>query len=234
LLPYKIFADTADHRLFLSRHLLALAWIRSGRSHRCLEEKWLAEDARAMDADSVFTGANRMKMWSKIILLVVSLVGLGSESFAGPACGVTLQWQASSDPSVAGYALYYGVNGSPMTNRMDVGLSTEATLDLVASSTYSFYVVAYDLNLLESDPSSFLLYTAPAISAVGLTQAADGTMAISFHVAPGGACHVEYTDTLSPPNWTVLKTAAGDSNGLVTISDPVSAKGSRYYRGVVP
>jgi|SRR5882724_5094206 len=188
-----------------------------------------------MDADLGLAAVHRMKKWSKIILLVVGLVGLGYETFAGPACAVSLQWQASADSNVAGYALYYGVNGAPTTNRMDVGLANAVSVDgLVASSTYDFYVVAYSGDLIESDPSNLLLYTAPALSSVRLTQVSDGTMAISFSVAPGAPCHVEYTATLNPPNWIVLATAVGDANGLVTITDPVSATGSRFYRAVVP
>lgn len=176
-----------------------------------------------------------MKIWLRIILLVVSLVGWSYKSFASPACVITLQWQVSVDPSVAGYALYYSVDGSATTNRVDVGPATTATVkSLIASSTYSFYVVAYDADQNESVPSNLLLYTAPAISSMRLSQISADTMSISFHVAPGAACHVEYTDGLNPPNWIVLTTAVADSNGLVTINDPVNASGSRFYRGVVP
>jgi hypothetical protein len=188
-----------------------------------------------MDADSGLAAVQRMKKWLKIVLLVVSLFGLSHESFATPACVITLQWQASADPTVTGYALYYSVDGSAITNRVDTGSTTNATVkNLTASSTYSFYVVAYDANQYESIPSNLLLYTAPAISSMRLSQISTDTMNISFHVAPGATCHVEYTDTLNPPSWNVLTTAVADSNGLVTINDPVSSNGSRFYRGVVP
>lgn len=155
---------------------------------------------------------------------------------ATPACLLKLEWQSSSDPSVTGYALYYGVTGGPLTNRVDVGTATVAVMsDLTASMSYSFYVVAYDANKLESDPSNFLLYTAQAISAFRMNTGQTGSMSVSFNVAPGGACHVEYTDTLAPPNWQVLNTATGDSNGVVTVVDNVTAPGgSRFYRAVVP
>lgn len=176
-----------------------------------------------------------MKLWIRNVLLAVILAGLSYQTFADSAFAVTLQWDASPDPSVVGYAVYYGVDGSPMTNRMDVATATVATIEnLVASSTYSIYVVAYYGDTVESDPSSFLLYTAPPISSIHLNQMSDGTMGISFDVAPGAACHVEYTDSLSPPNWTVLTTALGDSNGFVTFNDPISSTGSRYYRAVIP
>ena len=188
-----------------------------------------------MDADSCFSAIHLMKLFIKILLLAVSLTGLSYQTFAAPACVVTIRWDASPDPDVAGYAVYYGVDGAPLTNRLDVATSTAATVkNLVAASTYSFYVVAYYSDAVESDPSNFLLYTAPAISSIHLNQLSDGTMGISFHVAPGAACHVEYTDNLSSPNWTLLTTSLGDANGLVTFSDPISSTGSRFYRAVIP
>jgi hypothetical protein len=69
---------------------------------------------------------------------------------------------------------------------------------------------------------------------VQLAQVANGAMNLAFHVAPGAACHVEYTDTLTPPAWNILTTATGDSNGLVAISDPIVPGHTRFYRAVVP
>jgi hypothetical protein len=59
-------------------------------------------------------------------------------------------------------------------------------------------------------------------------------MNLAFHVAPGAVCHVEYTETLSPPAWNVLTTATGDAGGLVTINDPIIPGHNRFYRAVVP
>jgi hypothetical protein len=148
-----------------------------------------------------------------------------------------LEWQSSSDPSVTGYALYYGVNGGPLTNRVDVGLTASVVLsDLTAQTDYSFYMVAYDANQVESDPSNELLFTATAISPLRMGQMVAGRMSVSFDVAPGAACHVEYTDTLFPPSWKLLAYATGDANGLVTIIGPAfPIPGmSRFYRASVP
>lgn len=164
-------------------------------------------------------------------------IGLSEKTFAAiPACPLRLQWQSSSDPTVTGYALYYGATGSPLTNRVDVGAATSCVMNnLTASASYSFYVVAYDSSLAESDPSNFVLVTAQAISSFQLGQGPAGTRMLSFSVAPGAACHVEYTDTLSPANWQVLSTAVGDSNGDVNVIDAVAAPGGcRFYRAVVP
>ena len=178
-----------------------------------------------------------MRIWSGIVLLgaLVGSAGLPNELQAAPACLCTLEWQPSPDPAVAGYAVYASVAGSSATNRLDVGLATTATLNnLITSSTYYFYVVAYDQSQAESSPSNLLPYLAVAISPVQLSQAANGAMNLAFHVAPGAACHVEYTETLSPPAWNVLTATAGDANGLVALNDPIVSGHNRFYRAVVP
>ncbi len=163
-------------------------------------------------------------------------IGFAPQTFAGSACSLNLEWQSSSDATVTGYALYYGATGTPLTNRLNAGMATSVVLkNLIASTNYSFYVVAYDAYQNESQPSNFLFYTAPAISSLRLSQSTAGVMTVSFRVAPTAACHVEYTDTLTPPNWQLLNSATGDSNGIVTITDPVPAPGgSRFYRASVP
>jgi Fibronectin type III domain len=178
-----------------------------------------------------------MRIWSGIALLgvLIGSAGLPNKSFAAPACLCTLQWQATPDSSVAGYAVYYSVAGSATTNRLDAGMATNVTVcNLTASSTYYFYVVAYDAGQVESGPSNLLPYMAPAITPIRLCQVANGAMNFVFHVAPNVACHVEYTENLSPPAWQVLILATGDSNGLVAISDPIVPGHNRFYRAAVP
>jgi Fibronectin type III domain len=177
-----------------------------------------------------------MKICSGIFLGLMGSICFAQQLFAGTACPLKLEWQPSYDATVTGYAIYYGAIGMPPTNRIDVGLTTAAVVkDLTAMTDYSFFVVAYDSEQIESAPSNFLLYTARVISPLELDRSAGGIVAVLFYVVPGAACHVEYTDTLSPPNWQLLTVATGDSNGLVTVRFPVPRpRGSRFFRGVVP
>jgi Fibronectin type III domain len=166
-------------------------------------------------------------------LALICLAGFVGQSCAQTACPLTLEWRPSPDSGVAGYALYYGASGAPLTNRLDVGLQTAAVVEeLTASVEYSFYVVAYDGDQNEGDPSDLLVYTAQAISPLGLTQSSDCMMTISLRVLPGAPCTVEFTDTLAPPNWQLLITVFGDSNGDVVVDDPIEQP-SRFYRAVV-
>lgn len=178
-----------------------------------------------------------MKIGLRTVLLVVllSAAGFTERSFATSARTVSLQWQGSTDTRVAGYALYYGLSGSSATNRLDVGMTTTANLgNLTASSSYYFFVVAYDSYHQESDPSNFLTYAPSAMSSLQVAQSVDGAINLSFYVAPQGSCHVEYTDSLNPPSWNLLTNAVGDANGLITISDPIVPGQTRFYRAVVP
>ena len=57
----------------------------------------------------------------------------------------TLGWSPSSDPSVAGYKLYYGAASHNYTGYVDADASTTATVsNLSAGKTYYFAVTAYD------------------------------------------------------------------------------------------
>jgi hypothetical protein len=175
------------------------------------------------------------KIWLAIFIALLGSIFFVQQSFAVGATSLKLEWQSSDDDTVTGYAVYYGIAGTPMTNRLDVGLSTSVIFsDLTAGTDYSFFVVAYDFDLNESEPSNFLTYTAQAISDLQLTQSTEGAMIISFNVPPNAACHVEYSDTLTPPNWQPLTAATGDSDGLVTVADLFPAPGGcRFYRAAV-
>jgi len=101
------------------------------------------------------------------------LVGLLLNTFFGLApnahaqASVTLEWDASPDPTVTGYALYYSAVGSSVPIRQDVGLALTVTVsNLVVGVTYSFYVVAYNAYAVESDPSNVLFYTVLAPPAI--------------------------------------------------------------------
>src|SRR5215831_18561505 len=101
------------------------------------------------------------------------------------AAPCTLTWAPSPNSSVAGYAVYYGINGSSLSIRVDTGAAPTVTFyNLSASATYFFYVVAYDAIGLESIPSPVITYRPPLISPVALNFLSDGTANVLFRSAP--------------------------------------------------
>src|SRR5208283_4864869 len=148
----------------------------------------------------------------------------------------TLAWNSSTDYSVAGYALYYGITSSGATNRLNVGMTNMVIIyNLLASSNYFFCVVSYGATGTESLPSAAVNYRPCALSGLTMTKLAGAGMNLQFQAAPGSACHVEYTPTLNPPQWQTLNCGTTDANGNITICD--SSPGSqpvRFYRAVLP
>jgi len=145
-----------------------------------------------MDADSDLAAVHRMKKWLRIVLLVVAFLGHLSRGVG--------ESRLSAHPPMAGQTrsgcgrlcVVFGVDGSPITNRMDVGPGEHRHRDRFNRVlNYSFYVVAYDLNQNEerSFQSIALQHGPQPYRRLQLTQISDGTMAITFSVAPGAPCH---------------------------------------------
>src|SRR5208283_3115362 len=64
---------------------------------------------------------------------------------------VTLAWNASTDPSVAGYNIYYGGTSGNYTNEICAGNATNATISgLVQGTTYYFAATSYASSGMES------------------------------------------------------------------------------------
>src|SRR6516225_8186017 len=71
------------------------------------------------------------------------------------ASTLTIAWDPSSDPSVAGYVLYWGAQSGVYTNSLNVGLQTSQPIGgLVNNITYYFTVRAYNSAGALSDPST--------------------------------------------------------------------------------
>jgi hypothetical protein len=155
---------------------------------------------------------------------------------------VTLGWNASSDPTVAGYYVYWGTSHAIYPNKVDVGTNTMSTLvGIVAGSTYYFSVTSYNGARVESSFVPEISYVTPGMltltqgSASGATNgvtngAAGNTARIRFPVAPGQAYEVQASFNLK--SWTnVWLTSIQTSNGWVeydeTLTRSVPAK---FYR----
>jgi regulation of enolase protein 1 (concanavalin A-like superfamily) len=91
---------------------------------------------------------------------------------------VTLAWNPSSDPTVGGCNIYYGVASRTYTNKVNVGNVTSATISgLVEATTYYFAATAYNTLGLESDYSDESSYTVPVfdnLPIIALTAPSNG------------------------------------------------------------
>jgi hypothetical protein len=184
-----------------------------------------------------------ISFWSRLHpagkLLLIGLGGLspGVSRAAVPATVAVpcaLAWDASPDPRVTGYAVYYGLAGSTATHRLDAGAAQTATVyNLTVAADYFFYVVSYGTNQAESSPSPAIYYRPPALSSLRLIPQTNGTVTLQFRTAPGAVGSIQYTLSWVNPNWKTAGTATADAEGMITITNPVVKRFSTcFYRAV--
>ncbi len=87
---------------------------------------------------------------------------------------VTVAWDPNPETDIAGYNVYYGVTGSGVTNKVTPGTATQQQIiSLQPQTQYWFYVTAFNIAGLESDPSQVLSYTTPVNQSPTVTLGAD-------------------------------------------------------------
>ena len=100
--------------------------------------------------------------------MLFAILALTQES-ASAVRSVSLQWELSPSPGVAGYYIYYGTESGVYPQRLtldDVGMATIPGLE--EGVTYYFVVTAFDESGDESEPSNEVPYTVPGgIEGVG-------------------------------------------------------------------
>jgi hypothetical protein len=75
---------------------------------------------------------------------------------------VTLAWNASTDPTIAGYNIYYGGASGSYTNEICAGNATNATISgLVEGTIYYFAATTYAASGVESPFSGEVSYRVP-------------------------------------------------------------------------
>lgn len=175
-------------------------------------------------------------------LLTATVVGVVLSGIAAPAATaalavpVTLAWGAADDPTVAGYAIYYGPTNQVATNRVDAGVNLRVTIfNLQASRTYKFYAVSYNAAKVESMPSNQVLVTSPVISKLQISRLTDGNMRLAFKAAPGTSCRIQYASKPTGAPWQTLTSTTTDLVGQAAVTDSgAKLVSSRFYRAVTP
>jgi len=99
-------------------------------------------------------------VFGKSSLVFLALVMMPFAVLAGGS--VTLQWNSSTDPSVAGYNIYYGGRSDVYTNKIKLGNVNQVTITgLTPGITYYFAASTYSAAGAESMLSSELAYLVP-------------------------------------------------------------------------
>jgi hypothetical protein len=132
---------------------------------------------------------------------------------------VTLAWNASTDPSVAGYNVYYGGASGAYTNEICAGNATNATISgLVQGTTYYFAATTYTSSGMESPFSSEVSYLVPLnapITNQPPTLNAINNLTINENVGLQTVSLSGITSGATNENQTLTITAVSSNTGLI-------------------
>jgi hypothetical protein len=187
-----------------------------------------------MRISSVKAGRSGLKDIIARTALVALLFAKATATLATTAAPVTLSFNPSPTEGVTGYKIAYRVIGTSVTNIMDVGTGTTVILNgLTAGTNYLISALAYMADGQESEQSTSIIYTPPAVSKLALTKTTPSSMQLKFRSAPGSSCRVEYRTNLTVGVWQTLTTGIANSNGDIAVTDSLRGNSpTRFYRAV--
>jgi len=144
---------------------------------------------------------------------------------------VTLAWNQSTDPIVAGYNIYYGGASGTYTNKINSGANTSLTIsNLVIGDTYYFAATTYSVAGAESSLSSEVSYTVPTPPpGVQLAVTPTQQFVLTATGLSGHAYEIQATQDFT--TWTVIGTVTVDASGSFNFTDTNAASfPRRFYR----
>lgn len=157
------------------------------------------------------------------------LVGLFVCSLAKAVSRVSLDWNPNTDPSVAGYNVYYGGTSRGYTNVINVGTSTNAVIaGLAEGQTYYFAVTAYTYDGAESDFSNEYTFLVPGLLQVTPGATPTAPVQIRFPVAIGH--WYELQQSVDLVSWFTIWQTTGIANVWVEFDVPPSLSQPVFYR----
>ncbi len=162
-------------------------------------------------------------------------LGLCSSAFgiqAPPPGGqqATVEWNASSDPTVVGYYLYYGTTNGVYTSKINVSANIAYTVSgLAPGSTYYFTTTSYNAAGVESSSVAPISYIVPGILAAA-QNSTNGVMRVRFPVAVGQSYQLQASSDLR--SWMNLwLTPPQTTNTWIEYDEPQNNfLTGRYYR----
>ncbi len=155
---------------------------------------------------------------------VLGPIPLGIQISSAASGSVTLAWDPSLGPDIAGYTIYLGTSSGKYSTTMFVGNVTSVTIsNLVAGGTYYFAATAVDTLGFESEFSNELSYTVPTLVGpipLAIQISPNRQVVLGSTTQPGARISILSSPDLNGSNWTVLGTVTAGSDGSFQFADP--------------
>ena len=204
----------------------------AGKSRvRALDICWLEESRWEVLITRIVRKANSPglpALRKTLALIFFAMVFAQLQVFALPSMNLT--WNPSSDPSVAGYNIYYGGVNGVYTNEISVGNVTIATVTgLTAGATYYFAATAYDASGSESPFSNQATYTVPGPAILSLNTMMTNGIVTAVSVTATGTIPNQWALQSSPDlkNWTTI---AIGTNSPVNVLAATGGAPAQFFR----
>ncbi len=156
-----------------------------------------------------------------VLFLQVSTFATGS---------VTLAWNVSPDPIVAGYKIYYGGASGAYTNDIDVGPATNVILTgLVEGATYYFAATTYSVVGVESVFSGEVPWLVPFRVALHSQIVKSNGLPVSLSLSTTGLMTGQWAlqSSLDLKTWTTI---ARGTNLAVSLLVPIRGLSRQFFR----
>ncbi len=188
----------------------------------------IIHERRALGANDILHRPFKITGLAKFLEGLLILAALGTTI---QAASVTLGWNASTDPLIAGYNIYYGGTSGTYTNQASVGLATTAvTSGLLVGVTYYFAATSYNAAGMESQFSGEVSYTVPVQpQRVQITAMPAGQFALTVAGTVGHTYNIQATQDFKI--WTIIGSVTVGATGSLNFTDTNAASFSnRFYR----
>jgi hypothetical protein len=167
--------------------------------------------------------------WAGVLIILLSFTAFTLSVHA--QANVTLAWNPSSDPLVAGFNIYYGGASGVYTNKLSAGPATSLTIsNLVIGATYYFAATTYSAAGAESALSGGVAYTVPVPPpTVQMAFTSPHQFVLNVTGLTGHIYDIMSTQDLK--TWAVIGAVAAGAGGSFTFTDTNAASfSSRFYR----
>ena len=148
--------------------------------------------------------------------------------------GQTVQFTvAATDAEIAYQTLAYTLSNAPAGASINptTGAFLWVTTNAVAPGTNLVVVRVTDNGVPPlSATAAFSIYVSGLPKFTGVTPQNNGQMQISFTTLPGQSYQVQFKNSLTDANWTLLGGTIPGTGSTLTVSDDMSSSLQRYYR----
>ena len=188
------------------------------------------QNSRAGESLPGGIAAGRCSAWIRGFLALIILCFASTAAFG--QVKITLAWNPSISPNIAGYNVYYGQASGSYTTVIKVGNTNLASItNLTVGTTYYFVATAMDTSGIESVFSNELSYTAVA-PAIRLNLAFSP---LKQPLLTGTSLAGLQFDVLASgdlTNWVAIGQTRADAAGSFSYTEasPPDGAGQRFYQ----